>query len=321
MPGPNNILHPASREEWLALRQGLTGCSEVAALIGVHPWLTLAQLWAIKSGRLDPDPENPAMRRGRYLEETALRILADEKPDWHVTPNPMPGGSFFSDPDNRLGATPDAFAGKPPDILETGLIQVKSVAPHTFKREWLNDGHGPGAAGEVDIPLHVTVQTLMEMHLTGCTWAVVAALVVDSGITLHVLDVKPIDGLIETLIEKNREFWRFVESGTRPPLDYERDGALIARLNSGASDKTLDLSGDNAFIDAVNEHAACSHDITLLNKRKARAEAEIRDKLGDASGAAAGDFFVSAKIVNRAAHQVAATTYRQLRIKYRGASA
>jgi predicted phage-related endonuclease len=315
MPGPNDILSPQSREEWLALRQGLCGASECAALIGVHPWLTLAQLWAIKSGRLDPDPENPAMRRGRYLEATALRILADEKPDWHVTPNPMPGGSFFSDPETRLGATPDAFAGKPPDILETGIVQVKSIAPHTFKREWLND------AGEVDVPLHVVVQTALEMHLTGCTWAVVAALVVDSGIALHVIDVKPIDGLIEKLISANKDFWHFVETGTRPPLDYERDGALIARLNKGVSDKTLDLSGDNAFIDAVNEHAACSHDISLLAKRKDRAEAEIRDKLGDATGAEAGEFFVSAKIVNRAAHQVAATSYRQLRIKYRGASA
>jgi putative phage-type endonuclease len=314
MPVANPIV-PASRDEWLALRQGLTGASEVAALIGVNPYTTLAQLWAIKSGRLDPDPENPAMRRGRYLEETALRILADERPDWHVTPNPMPGGSFFSDPETRLGATPDAFVGKPPDILETGLCQVKSVAPHTFKREWLND------AGDVDIPLHVTVQTQMEMHLTGCTWAVVAALVVDNGITLHVLDVQPIEGLIETLIEKNREFWQMVESGTRPPLDYERDGALIAWLNPGVSDKTLDLSGDNEFINAVNEHSNCSNDISLLNKRKARAEAEIRDKLGDASGAEAGEFYVSAKLVNRAEHMVAATTYRQLRIKYRGASA
>jgi predicted phage-related endonuclease len=229
----------------------------------------------------------------------------------------MPGGSFFSDPETRLGATPDAFCGKPPDILETGLIQVKSIAPHTFKREWLND------AGDVDIPLHVTVQTLMEMHLTGCTWAVVAALVVDSGIALHVLDVKPIDGLIETLIEKNREFWQMVESGTRPPLDYERDGALIARLNKrvSADDKTLDLSGDNAFIDAVNEHAACSHDISLLAKRKDRAEAEIRDKLGDASGAEAGEFFVSCKTVKRAAYQVAAGESRQLRVRHRGSSA
>jgi predicted phage-related endonuclease len=299
-----DILHPESREEWLNLRRSVCGASEAAALLGVHPWLTIGQLWALKSGRLEPDPENAAMRRGKYLEATALCILADERPD-----------SFFTDLENRLGATPDAFAGKPPDILETGICQIKSVAPHTFKREWLND------AGDVDIPLHVTVQTLMEMHLTGCTWAVVAALVVDSGIALHVLDVKPIDGLIETLIEKNREFWQMVESGTRPPLDYERDGALIARLNPGQSDKTLDLSGDNQFADAVHEHAACANDITLLTKRKARAEAVIRDKLGDASGAEAGEWFVSSKIVNRTAYQVAATSYRQLKVRYRGANA
>jgi hypothetical protein len=255
------------------------------------------------------------MRRGKYLEETALRLLEDERPDWHVRPNPVPPGNFFTDPENRLCATPDAFVGRPPDIIDLGICQVKSVSPRSFKREWIS------ADGVIEAPLHVSIQTLMEMHLTGCTWGVICALVVDDGIDLTIIDVKPIPGLIETLVEKNREFWQMVESGTRPPLDYERDGSLIARLNPVQSDKTIDLTGDNAFANAIQEHTACSHDIGLLMKRKARAEAVLRDKLGDASGADAGEFFVSCKLVKRAAYEVAKSTFRQLKIHYRGTSA
>jgi hypothetical protein len=316
MTGPE-IHHPATRAEWLTLRQGFTGCSEVAALVNCHPWMTVAQLWARKSGRLDPEPENSAMRRGKYLEAVALTMLADEHPDWTIRPNPIPGGNFLTDAESRLCATPDAYATVPGDDsrLGMGIIQVKSVEPRSFKREWIN------AEGDIEPPLHVTIQTLMEMHLTGCEWGVVAALVVDSGIALHVLPVPHIPGLVERLVEANLDFWQHITTGVRPPLDYGRDLDLIARLNPAQSDKTLDLSGDNEFIHAVNEHASCAHDIGLLIKRKARSEAIIRDKLGDASGAEAGDWFVSSRVVNRSAYQIAATSYRQLKVRYRGAVA
>jgi predicted phage-related endonuclease len=184
----------------------------------------------------------------------------------------------------------------------------------SFKKGWLN------ADGEIEIPLHVVVQTIVEMHMTACAWGVVACLVVDRGIELHILDVPEVDGLMEQLIEANKDFWRLVEMGERPPLDYSRDLSLVAKLNKPFSDKTVDLSHDNSFAAAIQDYLDSSQQISLLSKRKARAETEIRDKLGDASAAEAGDFFVSAKLVHRAAHQVAATSYRQLRVKYRGMS-
>jgi len=305
------ILTPATREDWLAARRGFTGASEIAALIGVHPWLSLAQLWAIKAGRIEPETDNPAMRRGRYLESTALAILADERPDWTVSPNPVPPGVFVVDDETQICATPDAFVtarGRP----GRGVVQVKSIDPISFKKTWLNGD------GDVEIPLHVIVQTIVEMHMTACTWGIVAGLVVDRGIELHVLDVPTVDGLMEQLITANRDFWHLVEMGERPPLDYTRDLGLVAKLNKPFSDKTIDLSHDNSFAAAIQDYLDSSQQITLLNKRKARAETEIRDKLGDASAAEAGDFYVSAKLVHRAAHQVAATSYRQLRVKYRG---
>ena len=82
-------------------------------------------------------------------------------------------------------------------------------------------------------------------------------------------------------------------------------------------EKTIDLSGDNAFVDAIHNYQTRRRIYQRVEKRKATAEAEIRDKLGDATAATAGDFFVTAKVVNRTEHMVKASSYRQLRIKDR----
>jgi predicted phage-related endonuclease len=84
------VITPASRADWLDTRKGFTGASEIASLLHCHPDLTLMHLWALKAGKIDPEPENPAMRRGKLLEAPALEMLAAERPDWTITPNPIP---------------------------------------------------------------------------------------------------------------------------------------------------------------------------------------------------------------------------------------
>jgi predicted phage-related endonuclease len=140
---------------------------------------------------------------------------------------------------------------------------------------------------------------------------------IGSGIELHILDMPVIEGLMDKLIAANKDFWRRVDMGERPPADYNRDLALIVSLNKRVSDKIepLDLNGDNSFLAAIQDYQDAKAIISAAEKRKSTAEAEIRDKLGDATAATAGDFFVTAKLVNRAEHMVKATSYRQLRVK------
>jgi putative phage-type endonuclease len=100
---------PASREEWLSLRKNTIGASEVAALLGVHPWLTAYELWARKSGLIPEIKETPAVRRGRHLEAVAIEFLREERPEWIIEANQIPGGHFYVDRDMGLSCTPDAF--------------------------------------------------------------------------------------------------------------------------------------------------------------------------------------------------------------------
>src|SRR5690606_20315779 len=54
------------------------GGSEVAAIFGEHPFLTARELWERKTGRAVEQPETPAMRRGRLLEDVAAQLYSEE---------------------------------------------------------------------------------------------------------------------------------------------------------------------------------------------------------------------------------------------------
>lgn len=61
------------REEWLEWRRGHVGASEVAALFGLHPYLTKRELYYKKIGPYEEDEEpGRDIRRGRALEHIAV---------------------------------------------------------------------------------------------------------------------------------------------------------------------------------------------------------------------------------------------------------
>lgn len=66
--------------EWLEWRRQGIGGSDVAALLGVSPWMTPRELWMEKTGRLTRDASSFATQRGQWLESKAraqYELLAD----------------------------------------------------------------------------------------------------------------------------------------------------------------------------------------------------------------------------------------------------
>ena len=55
--------------DWLEWRKSKVTASEAAVIMGCSPYDTVYSLWQKKTGRKPPTPDNPAMRRGRELEE------------------------------------------------------------------------------------------------------------------------------------------------------------------------------------------------------------------------------------------------------------
>ncbi len=252
------IIRPADRTAWLAARKQDVTASVAGALLGIHPYQTPYGLWAEKSGRMaSDDNDNPVLRRGRLLEPVVIEMLREDRPDWQIEYHR--DNAYYRLAEDRIGATPDAF-GQRPDIFGTGIIQVKTVAEDKFRREWLDP-----ETGEIVLPLWIAVQAIVEATVTGCTWATVAPMIIGRGIDLQPVDVPLNPRVMHRLRREVREFWRMVESGEEPTIDWNRDGAAIAEVYLDSMPDRKDLTAipnlDStvcAFWDARQDHSAAA---------------------------------------------------------------
>lgn len=297
-----------SRDEWLARRQRNINASEAAALFGpkVHPYLTPLKLWNIKCEGVGDDEDTPTKKRGRLLEPVAIALLQEERPQWRICGSDV----YFWDPETRMGATPDADAYEP--AAGHGAIQIKSVGPFAWKRNW----HTP--EGEIYVPTWIAIQATVEAYLTGSAWAGVMALRLgDGGLDYHYVDIPLKMHLIRKIEALIADFWRLVEDHTPPAAELSQDRQLIMDMWAGDG-SIIDLTWDEDFGGLVSERkketAIVRAGERALERRKSL-DARIVQRLGNASGALTTESVVNVKTIRKKAYQVKPQTYPVVRVK------
>ncbi len=299
---------PASdRETWLALRGKDVTASVCGALLGVHEYTTAYSLWALKTGRITDDPEEtPAMRRGTLLEPVAVEILRQDHPGWEIHHNTGDLRIYYRDSEARVGATPDILVHEGGRL---GVVQVKSVEQSVYRRKWLMPERG-----DVEPPLWIAIQALIEGHLVGADWVAVAPLVVGFGIDLPLIMVPPKPKIVEMVYEKTEEFWRIVKTGEEMSPDFARDGETIERMFGADDGSEADLSRAPRADQIVLERGALSASIKEAEEAKKALDSEMKAILGNhAVGRLADGRKVTWKTINRKGYEVAPTQFRQLR--------
>jgi predicted phage-related endonuclease len=294
-----------NKEQWLGLRKQVIGASEAAALVGVHEYLTYYGLWARKSGKLPEvvDDTGP-MERGRRLESVAIEVIRDRFPHLNLT---VPH-EHYADHTFGLGATPDLLATSSLGGIGDGVIQIKSVAPAIFRRNWFDD------SDVVTPPIWIVIQALQEAYLTGSQWASVAALVIDHEIDLHLIEVPMHAGIIENIKTESLRFWEIVFSGREPDPDYKRDGELIrARLKKDDGSE-VDLSAYNDMQQLLDDREQAAKLAKSMDAEKKAIDAQLLHRLGSASIGRFNGGYISAKTIHRPAYTTKPTSYRQLRV-------
>lgn len=93
------------RGSWLLHKATTIGSSEIAILLGLNKYKTPLELWAEKTGRKSPDPENDYMWFGTQLEPV-VGALFERKTGKRVA---RPDAMWTAEDDKRLTATPDFF--------------------------------------------------------------------------------------------------------------------------------------------------------------------------------------------------------------------
>jgi hypothetical protein len=122
-------------------------------------------------------------------------------------------------------------------------------------------------------------------------------------------------GIIERLYHEAAEFWRRVEAGTPPDPDYGKDGELIARLFPQDNGTEIDLSSDNHAPQLVADLERARADKKDAETREKVAKTGINEKMGPARFARLADGRrISNATIDRKAYEVAATSFRMIKI-------
>lgn len=268
---------PESRAEWLAMRRGYVGASEVSALFDAQPAYALSRfaLWHVKAGRIDePEVEEERSRWGILLEPVIAAETALQE-GWHIEP----GRFAIDDTTPGMSATLDyeiaSHADDAKGYLGRGILECKAVDWLIFKRQW---GEAP--------PLHIELQLQHQISCAGYQWGAIAALV--SGNELHVWRRKARPRIIDGIRARVRAFWASIAAGQVPNTDGTDSTADALRaLYAVPEDREADIPAE--LVPVLSE--ACGVFLAEVENRKAGAKREtavknlIKAALGDAARA------------------------------------
>jgi len=263
-------IHSRDREQWLrARRHGLTG-SEVAAVLGLHPYRSALEVYADKVGADVEDRRmheaalwgqlfEPAIlaeygrRSGRVVVPCGELMQSRERDFWLVTPDGI----------QLEGPNMPAWAVGP------GLAEVKTT--------------GDGPAWFEEIPAHVQVQVQHQLLVTRALWLSLPWLPFPER-ELQWLDIEPHREFQAMLGEKCDAFWtRVLER--RPPDPDGSDSArrAIVALNPNVRDELIEF--DEAAEAVADELEVISEAQAKLEKRKAFLSNRVLHVLGEQKAA------------------------------------
>jgi predicted phage-related endonuclease len=257
-----------SRPQWLELRKPDVTASVVAALFGLHPYVTALKLYYQHNGMEFEFEETKPIRRGRLLENAVAQRVGEEHEDWIIEKCQ----TYFRAPELKLGATPDFFIHGDPRGL--GILQTKTAYPRIFERDWDN--------GNIT-PIWTELQLLTEMMLTDAAFGV-AAVIYNYDLDLCDRELPRHAGAEARIKIAVQNFWEMLRLDVEPSPDFGKDAELIKLISPReATDKMLDLSHDNELPEILAERASVMQRIASLEDRKNEIETQIRFKLGDAA--------------------------------------
>lgn len=157
------LLLPATAtltDAWHDARRSRVGGSEVAALLGLSPWMTWFSLYYAKKGQWS-QTELDEMRWGRLLERPIVDWFGAQHPEYHIA---RPGTYVHRERDWQL-CTPDALLCHPPKRPGRSGPNRFASAGLEAKCDRYDDGWGE--LGTDQIPVHYRCQVLWQMDVTG----------------------------------------------------------------------------------------------------------------------------------------------------------
>ena len=245
-----------SREDWLQVRRQGIGSSDAAAACGIHPYLSMLELWMIKTGRMssniDASGNNGIEGYSPLYWGNTLEPMVSKYYQEHTGNKVRRVNAVLQhpDPDNAFMLANLDYAITGND--EVQILECKTAGEHGAKL-WK---HG--------VPLYVTCQVQHQLAVTGKQAAHICVLL--CGHEAKIYKVERDEHLIESIIEHERLFWQYVETDTPPTPDHSESAArALKQLYPTAKPSSkVDLRGDdgaNKLFEQLLSYRASIEDI------------------------------------------------------------
>jgi putative phage-type endonuclease len=240
------------KSEWLAARRTCVTGTDIAAILGVHPYVSIADVWANKIGIIDEIDENPTMYWGKRLEY----IVGEE---WFKRREFGPGARLrtgewiHTEMDGfRAGGTPDYSV----DIDGEPVSWLECKTASAWAAGW--------GFGEQNFPTQYYCQCQWYMLLTGAPEWNLAVLIGGNDFRDYVVPAHK--GLQKMMIERAGSFWRdYVVAKQSPPADSSESyrkavGSLLPCSATEHATSTDDIEEAAMKLALAKKHAKENED-------------------------------------------------------------
>ncbi|WP_168405831.1 YqaJ viral recombinase family protein [Acinetobacter indicus] len=198
-------------QDWLEVRKQGIGSSDAATACGLNPYMSMLELWLIKTGRQTQSIEDESSGVAPLYWGKQLEPLVAEYYSMHTNNKVRRVNAVLQHPD------PDKYfmlANLDYSVVgsdEVQILECKTAGEHGAKL-W-RDG----------VPLYVLCQVQHQLAVTGKQAAHVCVLI--CGHETKIFKVTRSESVIEHIVQAERYFWECVEKDTPPSVDASESAA------------------------------------------------------------------------------------------------
>ena len=222
-------------DPWLAARVSGIGGSDIAAILGISPWMSAFSLWHVKAGSVPAEVlTDEPIYWGKALEKVVLQRWREEHPEYGAANFQ---GYTWCDPGQPWRhANPD-FVATSPTRSQHEVVEIKTSA---FADEW-------GPSGSAIVPPWYLAQLLWYLDVLGARWGWLAVLIGGNDYREYRIDARDYVEDLRLITSRAAEFWRTVQAGEQPPIDgSDSTYRTIRVMHPDIDDERVEISADLA---------------------------------------------------------------------------
>jgi len=205
-----------SQAKWLEVRKQGIGSSDCAAACGLNPYMSMLELWMIKTGRIQQSIDDESSGHAPLYWGRQLEPLVAEYYSMHTNHKVRRVNAVLQhpDPDKHFMLANLDYSVVGND--EVQILECKTAGEYGAKL-W-RDG----------VPLYVLCQVQHQLAVTGKLAAHVCVLI--CGHETRIFKVIRSESVIEHIINAERYFWECVEKDVPPSVDASESAAKALQL-------------------------------------------------------------------------------------------